>query len=75
MKNTSCYCQAKLTWNNFKKVATRLVLTDRQLIDLTALKRNTTLKEKREGEISKTNIEKRPSVRQTWGKIAATKPP
>lgn len=34
-------CQ--LTWNNFKQVATRLVLIGRQLIDLTALKRNTTL--------------------------------
>lgn len=37
-------CQ--LTWNNFKKVATRLVLIGRHLIDLTTLKRNTTLPEK-----------------------------
>lgn len=34
-------CQ--LTWNNFKKVTSRLVLTGRQLTDPTPLERNTTL--------------------------------
>lgn len=37
-----------LTWNYFEKVANGLVVIGRQLIDLTALKWNTTLQE--EGE-------------------------
>lgn len=40
---TTALSPSQLTWNNFKKVTSRLVLIGRQLIDPTALERNTTL--------------------------------
>lgn len=48
----------QLTWNNFKKVSTRLILIGRQLIDLTAMKRNTTLQEKTEKGTEKTGTDR-----------------